>query len=112
MGILVKKRPICEHEDSRGTNMLRLDVYPYTVGRVIKIREKQDAIDYLTLPHEHYVAKVKGYTIFISCVGFAQKPVNIISEEEKKRDIDDMCQWFLENKIRGRKIYDKLFKHD
>ena len=86
----------------------RADEPPYTVGKLVKLKDADEAIDFKTRQLQYYIGQVTGYKIFFVHAGFHEVPKLIVSDAQVKHDIDNICKWYKEIVIPGNnslKIY-------
>jgi len=102
MGLLIKhqlKKFVQFHKENNHAGFVRLDEAPYTIGKLVKIMDEWDSIDFKARKLQYYIGQVQGYKIFFVHAGFHEVPTEIISDERIKEDIDDMCKWYKETII-------------
>lgn len=88
----------------------RLAERPYTIAKVVFLDSNDKAIDFKARKLQYYIGQVPGFNIFFVHAGFHASPDHIVTDKEIKTHIDEMCKWYLHDKLIGNKRYTKLYK--
>ena len=113
MGLLIKrpiKRFLQFHKDGDPAGYVRLDEPPFIIGKLVKIQDENEAVDFKSRQLQYYIGQVPGYKIFFVHAGFYEVPDRIISDEEIKTHIDDMCMWYKETIVPEYKSIQRKYK--
>lgn len=95
--------------DSDLSMFLRVDAPPYTVAKVLKIKNEIAAEDFKAKQVTYVIKQVPGFRIFLIHAGFLNKPDHHVSDDIIESQIKEMTKWYAENKTsnkRERNLYE------
>lgn len=94
--------------DSDLAMFLRVNEPPYTIAKVLKIKDEMIAADFKTKQVNYVIKQVPGFRIFLIHAGFLNKPDHHVSDDIIESQIEEMTKWYIENKTsnkRERNLY-------
>ena len=89
---------------------IRMNKAPYLIGKVVKIKDPEQAFDYFVKPATYNKAQVIGFNIFIVKSGFTFRPNKLVEESTINTLLEEMCDWYLQNHIWGKRKIIKDYK--
>lgn len=110
----MKKEEAFIHFQKAGENhagYVRQAAAPFIIGKVIKLRQQEQADNYAAKQVNYNFAQIHGFNIFITHAGFFEKPQRMIPEFEIIKALAAMCDWYYASKIEGKKIIIKTYRN-
>lgn len=84
--------------------------FPYVIGKIIKIKDPEAAIDFKAKQVNYYIAQVHGLNVFFVHAGFYKKTETSPTYKQVKESIDNLCAYYLKFIAKGNKSLFKNFK--
>lgn len=94
--------------DSDISLFLRVNEPPYTIAKVLKIKDEMIAADFKAKQVSYVIKQIPGFRIFLIHAGFLNKPNSHVSDDIIESQIEEMATWYAENKTsnkRERNLY-------
>lgn len=82
---------------------IRIDEYPFTVAKIMRFKNQEQADDFKALPVEYVKLQVPGFRIFLIHAGFVDKPTEHICDDVIGNQIEQMVNWYAKNKVSNKR---------
>lgn len=89
--------------DSDLSLFLRVNEPPYTIAKVLKIKDEMIAADFKAKQVNYVIKQVPGFRIFLIHAGFVEKPNCHVSDDIIESQIKEMVNWYAENKTKNKR---------
>lgn len=91
-------------------HFIKMNAFPFAIGKVVKIMEKNKASDFFTKSVDFIIGTVPGVQIFIVFTEVSQHCTPTATDKQIAMAIRDMCLWYQQEKVIGNKSIEKRYK--